>query len=71
MIGLAQLYDQVGENKPDPRTPVEVLYLVGCDAGGRGVGTEQAADSALKVRELIVSKAQAPRMIIAEAQVPR
>ena len=42
MIGLAQLYDQEGEYKPDPRTPVEGLYLVGCDAGGRGVGTEQA-----------------------------
>jgi len=71
VVGLAQSYDQVGENKPDPRTPVEGLYLVGCDAGGRGVGTEQAADSALKVSEIILSEAQAPRMVIAEAQVPR
>ncbi len=71
VIGLAQSYDQVGENKPDPRTPVEGLYLVGCDAGGRGIGTEQAADSALKVREMILSETQTPEMVVAEAQVPR
>lgn len=53
IIGLAQSYDQVGKNKPDPHTPVEGLYLVGNDAGGRGVGTEEAADSALKVANLI------------------
>ena len=58
VIGLAQSYDQVGENKPHPRTPVEGLYLVGCDAGGRGVGTEQAADSAIKVSEMILSEAR-------------
>jgi prolycopene isomerase len=54
-IGLAQRFDQVGERKPRPRMPIEGLYLVGCDAGGRGIGTEQAADSALKVAEAIVS----------------
>ncbi len=53
VIGLAQTWDQVGRNKPDARMPVEGLYLVGCDAGGRGIGTEQAADSALKVSEMI------------------
>ena len=60
VVGLAQSYDQVGENKPDPKTPVEGLYLVGCDAGGRGIGTEQAADSALKVSGMILSEAQVP-----------
>ena len=54
VIGLAQTYYQVGKNKPDPRTPVDGLWLVGCDAGGRGVGTEQAADSALKVSKMIM-----------------
>jgi prolycopene isomerase len=68
---LLQSYDQVGENKPDPRTPVEGLYLVGCDAGGRGIGTEQAADSALKVSKMILSEAKVPRMVVAETQVPR
>ncbi len=56
VIGIAQSYDQVGRNKPDVRMPVSGLYLVGCDAGGRGIGTEQASDSALKVSELIVNK---------------
>jgi prolycopene isomerase len=54
-IGLAQRFDQVGKSKPAARMPVEGLYLVGCDAGGRGIGTEQAADSALKVAEDISS----------------
>lgn len=52
-IGLAQRFDQVGKGKPEPRMPIEGLWLVGCDAGGRGIGTEQAADSALKVAEAI------------------
>jgi len=56
VIGLAQSYNQIGKNKPHPQTPVEGLYLVGCDAGGRGVGTEQAADSALKVTNLIKTR---------------
>jgi prolycopene isomerase len=55
-IGLAQRFDQVGRSKPDARMPVQGLYLVGCDAGGRGIGTEQAADSALKVTETISSQ---------------
>ncbi len=56
VIGLAQTCDQVGKNKPDARTPVEGLFMVGCDAGGRGIGMEQAADSALKVAEMITSR---------------
>jgi phytoene dehydrogenase-like protein len=54
VIGLAQRYDQCGKNKPSPATPVKNLYLVGCSAGGRLVGTEQAADSALKVSDKIL-----------------
>lgn len=53
-VGISQRFDQDGRSKPDPRTPVQGLYLVGSDAGGRGVGTEQAADSALNVYEMIV-----------------
>ncbi|MBU2490471.1 MAG: NAD(P)/FAD-dependent oxidoreductase [Proteobacteria bacterium] len=55
VIGLAQSADQVGRNKPSPRTPVQGLYLVGCDAGGRGIGTEQASDSALNTAEMIAA----------------
>jgi prolycopene isomerase len=54
-IGLAQRFDQVGRSKPAARMPLDGLYLVGCDAGGRGIGTEQAADSALKVAESVSS----------------
>lgn len=53
VIGLGQTFDQVGKNKPDPKTPVNGLWLVGCDAGGRGVGTEQAAHSAMNVAKMI------------------
>lgn len=52
-IGLAQSVGQAGVHKPSPVTPVEGLYLVGCDAGARGVGTEQAAGSALYLAGLI------------------
>ena len=52
-IGLAQCVGQTGLSKPGVRTPVEGLFLVGCDAGARGVGTEQAAASALYVAALI------------------
>jgi phytoene dehydrogenase-like protein len=52
-IGLAQCVGQTGVNKPVPWTPVEGLWLVGADAGARGVGTEQAAGSALYVAGLL------------------
>ncbi len=46
-IGLGQEVGQSGTLKPLPATPVAGLYLVGSDAGGRGIGTENAAESAL------------------------
>ena len=52
-VGLAQVVGQVGADKPDPRTPLPGLYLVGCDAGGRGAGTHQAVDSAFTVAALV------------------
>ncbi len=52
-IGLAQIPGQVGVNKPHPKTPVENLWVVGCDAGARGVGTEQATASAMLVSNLV------------------
>lgn len=53
-IGLAQIVGQCGRHKPDARTPVRGLYLVGCDAGGYGCGTHQAADSGVRVAEMVV-----------------
>jgi prolycopene isomerase len=52
-VGLAQVVGQVGRSKPDARTPLPGLYLVGCDAGGRGAGTHQAVDSGFKVSEMV------------------
>lgn len=52
-IGLAQVIGQAGRAKPDPRTPLGGLYLVGCDAGGYGCGTHQAVDSGFNVADLV------------------
>ena len=50
-IGLAQVPGQVGAGRPEHRTPVEGLWLVGADAGSRGIGTELAAGSALNLAD--------------------
>lgn len=52
-IGLAQCVGQTGVHKPKPWTPVKDLWLVGTDAGARGVGTEQAGGSAIYVANLL------------------
>jgi phytoene dehydrogenase-like protein len=52
-IGLMQCVGQTGAHRPSPRTPVEGLWLVGADAGARGVGTEMASGSALYLANLI------------------
>ncbi len=52
-IGLAQIPGQVGSSKPHPKMPVEGLWAVGCDAGGRGVGTEQGTASGMLVASLV------------------
>jgi prolycopene isomerase len=52
-VGLAQVVGQTGRSKPDPRTPLPGLYLVGCDAGGRGAGTHQAVDSGFNVTAMV------------------
>ena len=52
-IGLAQCVGQTGVHKPVPWTPVKDLWLVGTDAGARGIGTEQAGGSAIYVANLL------------------
>lgn len=52
-IGLAQEPGQSGPFRPASTTPIGGLYLVGADAGGRGIGTEMAADSALRLYNLL------------------
>ena len=56
VIGLAQSYDQVGIKRPQHQCSIDALFLVGSDVGGNGVGTEMAADSALKLEQLIMDK---------------
>jgi phytoene dehydrogenase-like protein len=52
-VGIAQVVGQVGVSKPNPRTPLPGLYIVGCDAGGRGAGTHQAVDSGFNVAAMV------------------
>jgi len=52
-VGIAQVVGQMGKSKPHPRTPLNGLYLVGCDAGGRGAGTHQAVDSGFNVAAMV------------------
>lgn len=58
-IGLAQIVGQCGRHKPAARTPVRGLYVVGCDAGGYGCGTHQAADSGVKVADMVAREHRA------------
>lgn len=54
-ISTAQTPDQVGDKRPSVVTPVRGLNLAGDGAGGRGVGTELAADSAMECAETIIA----------------
>jgi phytoene dehydrogenase-like protein len=55
-IGLAQIAGQCGRHKPSARAPLQGLFYVGCDAGGYGCGTHQAADSGVNVADLVVRR---------------
>jgi hypothetical protein len=45
---------QGGAHKPSVRAPLQGLFYVGCDAGGIGVGTQQATDSGMKVADIVL-----------------
>ena len=53
VVGISQDYRQVGKNRPSPKMPLAGLYAVGADAGGRGIGTEMAAESAITVSRMV------------------
>jgi len=53
-IGLGQYVNQCARHKPSVKAPVRGLFYVGCDAGGSGVGIQQAADSGMKVADLVL-----------------
>ncbi|MDP6978523.1 MAG: NAD(P)/FAD-dependent oxidoreductase [Myxococcota bacterium] len=52
-IGLGQIVGQCGEQKPSIQAPVRGLFYVGCDAGGTGVGTQQAIESGMNVADTV------------------
>lgn len=52
-IGLAQIVGQCGPSKPSIKAPIRGLYFVGADAGGTGVGTQQAIESGVNVAEVV------------------
>jgi prolycopene isomerase len=54
-VSTGQTPDQVGRRRPPVHTPVRGLYLAGCNAGARGVGTELAAASALECVDRVLA----------------
>lgn len=52
-VGLAQIVGQCGQDKPKSQSPVNGLYIAGCDAGGEGMGTHQAALSGTRVADMV------------------
>lgn len=52
-IGLGQIIGQCGPSKPSTSAPIRGLFFVGCDAGGSGVGTQQAIESGMHVAETV------------------
>lgn len=69
-IGLAQVIGQCGRSKPDFRSPLPGLYYVGCDAGGRGIGTTQAVDSGYNVTRAVLSDLKKLARNLASEAVP-
>ncbi len=52
-IGLGQVIGQGGQKKPSVSAPIRGLFFAGCDAGGYGVGTQQATESGLNVANAV------------------
>jgi prolycopene isomerase len=54
--GVANCIGQAGDQRMSPKSPVQNLYYVGNDAGGFGLGTQQAVDSAVHVVDMILGQ---------------
>ncbi|MFQ5515857.1 MAG: phytoene desaturase family protein [Myxococcota bacterium] len=52
-IGLGQIVGQCGDQKPSIRAPISGLFYVGADAGGTGIGTQQAIESGMNVANAV------------------
>jgi len=54
-VSTGQIPGQVGARRPPVYTPLRGLYIAGCGAGARGVGTELAAASAMECVDRILA----------------
>ena len=57
IIGVGQTVTQIHERRPSVVTPLKGLYLASAEAGGHGIGTELAADSARELFEILTNEA--------------
>ncbi|MCP4806241.1 MAG: NAD(P)/FAD-dependent oxidoreductase [Proteobacteria bacterium] len=55
-ISTAQVPGQVGTSRPSVATPVSGLYIAGCGAGARGVGTELACASGMQAADAVLAR---------------
>jgi phytoene dehydrogenase-like protein len=59
-IGLGQIAGQCGDQKPSTKAPIRGLFYVGTDAGGTGVGTQQAIESGMNVAAEVARASEGP-----------
>jgi len=56
IIGVGQTVDQIKDRRPSVVTPLPGLYLASAEAGGHGIGTELAADSARELCDILTAQ---------------
>lgn len=54
-VSTGQTPEQSGRNRPSVRTPLPGLYVCGDGAGGRGIGTELACQSAIECADALAA----------------
>jgi len=57
-VGLASMVGQCGKHKPSVEAPIPGLYFAGADAGSAGMGTHMAADSGMRVAQMVIQRLQ-------------
>jgi len=53
IIGVGQTIHQVKDRRLSQISPIKNLYIVGCEAGGWGIGAELAANSAMELADIL------------------